>query len=64
MDITVPRGYGGSLQSIDSISLHYVNNSLLNLGMVIKCYDVERTICVVIRDKNLLKLVKYSKRLI
>lgn len=92
-DITVPRGYGGPLQSIDTVSLHYVDNSLLNLGMEtikspfgmdIKCYDVERTICDIIKDKNhmdkeiytkalksyaerkdkdMLKLAKYSKKL-
>lgn len=92
-DITVPRGYGGQLQEIKSVSLHYVDNSVLNLGMEIikspfgmdiKCYDVERTICDIIKDKknmdkeiyskalkwyaerkdkDLLKLVKYSKKL-
>ena len=75
------------------MSLHYVDNSLLNLGMEtikspfgmdIKCYDVERTICDIIKDKNhmdkeiytkalkwyaerkdkdMLKLAKYSKKL-
>ena len=92
-DITVPRGYGGSLQNIDTISLHYVDSNILNLGleiikspfgMDIKCYDVERTICDIIKDKNqmdkeiytkalkwyaekkdrdMLKLAKYSKKL-
>lgn len=92
-DITVPRGYGGPLQNIDVVSLHYVDNNILNLGMEIikspfgmdiKCYDVERTICDIIKDKNnmdkeiytkalkwyaekkdkdMLKLAKYSKKL-
>ena len=92
-DITVPRGYGGPLQNIDTVSLHYVDNSILNLGiqtikspfgMDIKCYDIERTICDIIKDKNhmdkeiytkalkwyaerkdknMLKLAKYSKKL-
>ena len=92
-DITVPRGYGGPLQNIDVVSLHYVDNNILNLGMEtikspfgmdIKCYDVERTICDIIKDKNhmdkeiytkalkwyaerkdkdMLKLAKYSKQL-
>ncbi len=92
-DITVPRGYGGQLQKIKTVSLHYVDNNILNLGMEIikspfgmdiKCYDVERTICDIIKDKknmdkeiyskalkwyaerkdkDLLKLVKYSKKL-
>ena len=92
-DITVPRGYGGPLQNIETVSLHYVDNNLLNLGMEtikspfgmnIKCYDVERTMCDIIKDRNhmdkeiyskalkwyaerkdkdMLKLAKYSKRL-
>ena len=92
-DVTVPRGYGGPLQNIDVVSLHYVDNNILNLGMKIikspfgmdiKCYDVERTICDIIKDKNnmdkeiytkalkwyaekkdkdMLKLAKYSKKL-
>ena len=89
----MPRGYGGPLQNIDIVSLHYVDNNLLDLGMEtikspfgmdIKCYDVERTICDIIKDrnnmdkeiytkalkwyaerknKNILKLAKYSKKL-
>ena len=92
-DVTVPRGYVGPLQNIDVVSLHYVDNNILNLGMEIikspfgmdiKCYDVERTICDIIKDKNnmdkeiytkalkwyaekkdkdMLKLAKYSKKL-
>lgn len=92
-DVTVPRGYGGPLQNIDVVSLHYVDNNILNLGMEIikspfgmdiKCYDVERTICDIIKNKNnmdkeiytkalkwyaekkdkdMLKLAKYSKKL-
>lgn len=92
-DVTVPRGYGGPLQNIDVVSLHYVDKNILNLGMEIikspfgmdiKCYDVERTICDIIKDKNnmdkeiytkalkwyaekkdkdMLKLAKYSKKL-
>ena len=92
-DVTVPRGYGGPLQNIDVVSLHYVDKNILNLGMEIikspfgmdiKCYDVERTICDIIKNKNnmdkeiytkalkwyaekkdkdMLKLAKYSKKL-
>ncbi len=92
-DITVPRGYGGSLQNTNNVTLHYVDNNLLNLGVItlksplgmpIKCYDIERTICDIIKDrnhidkeiytkalkwyaerkeKNLLNLTKYSKKL-
>lgn len=92
-DVTVPRGYGGPLQNIDVVSLHYVDKNILNLGMEIikspfgmdiKCYDIERTICDIIKNKNnmdkeiytkalkwyaekkdkdMLKLSKYSKKL-
>lgn len=92
-DITVPSGYGGLLQNVETVSLHYVDSSILNLGMEIikspsgmniKCYDIERTICDIVKDKrhmdkeiytkalkwyakrkdkNMLKLAKYSKEL-
>ena len=71
-DITVQRGYGGNLQNIDNIYLHYVDKEILNLGMIeikspfgmnIKCYDVERTICDLIKDKNNMDKEIYSKAL-
>ena len=71
-DVTVPRGYGGPLQNIDVVSLHYVDNNILNLGMEIikspfgmdiKCYDVERTICDIIKDKNNMDKEIYTKAL-
>lgn len=71
-DITVPRGYGGNLQGISNIYLHYVDKDILNLGMQemksplgmnIKCYDVERTICDLIKDKNNMDKEIYSKAL-
>ena len=71
-DITVQRGYGGNLQNIDNIYLHYIDKEILNLGMIeikspfgmnIKCYDVERTICDLIKDKNNMDKEIYSKAL-
>ena len=71
-DITVQKGYGGNLQNIDNIYLHYVDKEILNLGMIeikspfgmnIKCYDVERTICDLIKDKNNMDKEIYSKAL-
>lgn len=71
-DITVPRGYGGPLQNIDIVSLHYVDSSLLTLGleiiksplgMDIKCYDIERTICDIIKDKSHMDKEIYTKAL-
>ena len=71
-DITVPRGYGGSLQNIDTVSLHYVDISLLTLGLEIiqsplgreiKCYNMERTICDIIKDKKHIDKEIYTKAL-
>lgn len=71
-DITVPCGYGGPLQNIDVVLLHYVDNNILNLGvetikspfgMNIKCYDIERTICDIIKDKNNIDKEIYIKAL-
>ena len=71
-DITVPRGYGGTLQNMDTVSLHYVDNSILNLGMEtikspfgmnIRCYDVERTICDIIKNKKNMDKEIYIKAL-
>lgn len=71
-DITVPRGYGGLLQNIDTVSLHYVDISLLTLGLEIiksplgreiKCYNIERTICDIIKDKKHIDKEIYTKAL-
>ena len=71
-DITVPQGYGGSLQNAKTVTLHYVDNNLLNLGMEtikspfgmnIKCYDIERTICDIIKDKKNMDKEIYTKAL-
>ncbi len=92
-DITVPYNYNGSLLKIDNVSLRYVKNDIFDMGMIdiktinnlsVKCYDIERTICDIIKDKknmdkeiyskalkeysrsknrDILKLIKYAKRL-
>lgn len=60
-DITVNSGYNGSLQEVDNVNLFYTKKELLNLGEIvyrldsgnlIKVYDLERTICDVIKNKN------------
>ena len=60
-DITVQSGYGGILQSEKDITLYYIKKPLLDLGLIeikspfgmpIKTYDLERTICDIVRDKN------------
>ena len=72
LDITVPIGYGGKLQNNKNVLLHYVNRELIDMGaeivkspfnMDIRCYDVERTICDIIKDKNNMDIEIYTKAL-
>ena len=76
-DMTVPVGYNGSLRQDKNVVLHYVKREILNLGlttidspfgMKIKTYDIERTICDIIKarkhmDKEIFTkaLQRYSK---
>lgn len=92
-DITVPYNYSGNLLNNENVSLRYVKEDIFALGMTdiktindltVKCYDLERTLCDIIKDKNrmdkeiysqglkeyarnknkdILKLVKYAKKL-
>ena len=63
-DITVPVGYNGNLQKLDNVNLFYYRKNILELGITsyklesgntIKIYDLERTICVLIKNKDSLK---------
>lgn len=60
-DITVNQGYNGTLQKENNVNLFYIKRDLLNLGLTtytldsgyeIKVYDLERTICDIIKNKN------------
>ena len=60
-DITVPYGYGNSYKNTKNVHIHYQNKNKMNIGlteikspfgMTIKTYDLERTICDIIKDKN------------
>lgn len=92
-DMTVPFGYNGSLSKDKNVQLHYVKKEFLELGLTIvespfgmklRAYDLERTICDIVKyrnhmdkeiftkalkwyaerkDKDLLKLMKYAKKL-
>ena len=71
-DITVNSGYNGSLQEVDNVNLFYTKKELLNLGEIvyrldsgnlIKVYDLERTICDVIKNKNRLDQELINKAL-
>lgn len=76
-----------------NVSLRYVKEDIFKLGLInvktinglpVKCYDLERTICDIVKDKssmdkeiyskalksyannknkNIIKLIKYAKRL-
>ena len=71
-DITVNSGYNGSLQEVDNVNLFYTKKELFNLGEfvyrldsgnLIKVYDLERTICDVIKNKNRLDQELVNKAL-
>ena len=60
-DITVPYSAGNSYKKEKNVNLHYVKKELLDLGltemsspfgMKVRVYDVERTICDIIKNKN------------
>ena len=71
-DITVNSGYNGSIQEVDNVNLFYTKKELFNLGEIvyrldsgnlIKVYDLERTICDVIKNKNRLDQELVNKAL-
>ena len=60
-DITIKSGYNGSLQNSSNVNLFYVKKELLDLGVMnykldsgysIRIYDIERTICDIIKNKK------------
>ena len=60
-DITIKSGYNGSLQNTSNVNLFYVKKELLELGIMnykldsgysIRIYDLERTICDIIKNKK------------
>lgn len=71
-NITLPYGYSGALQKEKNVVLNYVKKELLDLGVIemispfgmkIKVYDVERTICDIIKYKNKMNAEIFSKAL-
>ena len=69
--ITVNRGYNGSLKNYDNVKLHYVKKEIFGIGkMTIKspqgqnipCYNAERCICDLLRDKDNqdIETIKYA----
>ena len=60
-DITVNAGYNGKLQKENNVNLFYIKRELLELGLttykldsgyIIKIYDLERTICDIIKNRK------------
>lgn len=71
-NISVPRNYNGCLLKEKNVKLSYVKDELLNLGITeiespmgqkIKAYDLERTICDIIKSKNKIDPEIFSKAL-
>ena len=60
-DVTIPNGYKGSLQNNEKVNLYYSNKEFTKLGIIsikdnygnnIKIYDLEKSICDIIKNKN------------
>ena len=69
--ITVNRGYNGSLKKNNNVKLHFVKNEIFELGKImikspqgqnVFCYDAERCICDLLRDKGNqdIETIKYA----
>ena len=70
--LTVPRNYNGYLAKENNVKLSYTKDDLLNLGVIeiesplgqkIKVYDLERTICDIVKYKNKIDPEIFSKAL-
>ena len=71
-DITLPYGYGNCYKDMPNVCLHYVKKENIDLGMIeiespfrmkIKTYDIERTICDIIKNKNKMDIEIFVKAL-
>ena len=69
-DITINSGYDGALQREDNVNLFYTKKELLNLGVmnykldsgnIIKVYDLDKTICDIIKNKKRIDGEIYNK---
>ena len=71
-DVTVPSGYSGSLQKEKGVNLNYVDKKFIDLGVIevatvsgtkVKMYDMERTICDIIKNRKKMDPEIFSKAL-
>lgn len=60
-NLTLPRGYNGNLNHNDKVILHFIKREYLEIGKInikspqgqmITCYNAERTICDLLKDKQ------------
>ena len=72
IDITVPYNYAGNLLKNNNVSLNYVKKNVLNLGTIeietnfgnkIKVYDVEKTICDIVKNQTKMDAEIFTKAL-
>ena len=71
-DVTVPYGYGNCYKNEKNIVLHYNKVEYIDLGVMevespfkmnLKVYDIERTICDIIKNKNKIDIEIFTKAL-
>lgn len=69
-DITIKSGYKGSLQKEENVNLFYTKNELLDLGVInykldsgniIRVYDLDKTICDIIKNKKKIDAEIFNK---
>ena len=69
-DITVKSGYKGSLQKEKNVNLFYTKKELLDLGVInykldsgniIRVYDLDKTICDIIKNKKRIDAEIFNK---
>lgn len=69
-DITINSGYNGSLQKEDNVNLFYTKREILELGVInyklnsgniIRVYDLDKTICDIIKNKKKIDAEIFNK---
>lgn len=69
-DITINNGYNGTLQKDNNVNLFYTKKELLDLGVInykldsgniIRVYDLDKTICDVIKNKKKIDAEIFNK---
>ena len=69
-DITINNGYNGSLQKDNNVNLFYTKKELLDLGLtnyklesgnIIRVYDLDKTICDIIKNKKKIDAEIFNK---